>query len=324
MRWSVFALVLVAACKKEAEPPPQVSPPTPPVVVALSPRISTTSGVRLRAAADANAAEVTKVDVGVILSALEKSPATQNIGGKEDFWYRVRTPDGSEGWVFGAFTAEWDPAREMEIVRAFANERILADPPAFPELADLVKMLTKRGAASKDQAVMTEMSLLRYRAIARAAEAAMAKPDDATYREWIKSQGDQLVYDEIGGSWLVNTRQLWDMEAANHTLPVAEEIAWYAAEAPLTGECEGILSCHISVLRLTYGQYLDRHPNGAHTDAAVKAIAEGLDPEFAKGQDKADKPEAKREIAALRSSLVKAGEKTKPAVEALTKLEKLL
>lgn len=323
MRRLFLALIWVAACQKETAPPPP--PPLTPPSAVLAPRISTTSGIRLRSAADAGAAEVAKIDVGIILTVLEKSPSPQTIGGKEDFWYRVRTPDNAEGWLFGAFTAEWDPAREMEIVRTFAHPTITADPPQFPELADLVKMLTKRGAASKDQAVMTEMNLLRYRAIARAAEAVpREKQGEAPYKQWIAAQGDQLIYSEVGAAWYVNVEQLWYMESANHELPIAEEIAWYAANAPLTGECEGLLDCELSLLKVTYVQYLDRHPNGAHAEAALQAITNALDPQRAKAQDKATKAAAKREIATIKSKLLPAGEKAKPALDALTRIEKLL
>jgi hypothetical protein len=61
------------------------------------------SGVRMRATPDLQAASIeflSKLDPVEISG---RSNAKQKIGNTEDYWYKVRSPDGKEGWSFGGF-----------------------------------------------------------------------------------------------------------------------------------------------------------------------------------------------------------------------------
>ncbi len=59
-------------------------------------------------------------------------------------------------------------------------------------------------------------------------------------------------------------------------MPVADKIAWTAAENTLPGECEGYIHCYLSVIRLTYGEYLTRYPKGMYSKQAVQQIVYSL------------------------------------------------
>ena len=61
-------------------------------------RITTASGVRVRARPDTGAGETAKLPLGVVLSELEHSQDKAKVGGSEDYWYLVSTPDGAKTW----------------------------------------------------------------------------------------------------------------------------------------------------------------------------------------------------------------------------------
>jgi hypothetical protein len=59
------------------------------------------SGVRVRATPDLKAATIELLSTLDPVEVLDRSDAKQKIGKTEDYWYKVRTPDGKEGWSFG-------------------------------------------------------------------------------------------------------------------------------------------------------------------------------------------------------------------------------
>ena len=89
----------------------------------------------------------------------------------------------------------------------------------------------------------------------------------------IKKHEDEVVYNEPAGQWIVRSEKFWDLAARYKDLPIADEIAWTAAENPLPGECEGYIPCALDWIRRTSGRYLEMFPNGKHRDAALENIS---------------------------------------------------
>ena len=99
-------------------------------------RITTASGVRVRAAPQTVAAEVGRLQLGAVVRELERSAVMEKVGGAEDYWYRVAAPGGGEGWVFGGLTAPFATARRDEIYLKLAGERLANAAASFSELAE--------------------------------------------------------------------------------------------------------------------------------------------------------------------------------------------
>ena len=89
----------------------------------------------------------------------------------------------------------------------------------------------------------------------------------------IKKHENEIVYNEPAGQWIVRSAKFWDLAEKYKDLPIADDIAWTAAENPVPGECEGYVPCALYWMRITSGEYLNRFPNGKHRDAAMENIS---------------------------------------------------
>jgi hypothetical protein len=314
-----FWVLLLASCTKDqatsAPPETKKSEPTP--IIPAAPRghrITRASGVRLRQSPDAAAPEVSKLDIGTVVSELES----------KESWARVRTAEGREGWLLESLTLTYEPARAREITQRILAER-KESKSSFADNVDLTKMLARFASTSSSAALTAELELERLRVLARLLEQIPREKAGAPpYVEWIDAQGDTLVYSEPAGQWFVRALLLWDLEKINHRLPIADEIAWDAAAAPLPGECEGYFPCYLSVAAMSYGEYLRRHPNGAHVTDALNSIRDTLNPDNAKELDGEMKQEALSELVRLKERIAVTGARGKETLAAAERIERLL
>jgi hypothetical protein len=290
-------------------------------------RIAVASGVRLRSTPSTTGEEVARLQIGTVVSELEQSPSREKIGGVEDYWYRVATGDGKEGWAFGSFLAPFDPNRVAEIYRRIASERLKIENLNFFDLADLARFLASATADVKDQSTLAELEFARLLAIKRAVgEVPVDYAENSPQAAWIKANESSLTYSEPAAMHFLKSQLLWDLQKKYSALPVAERIAWEAANNPLGGECEGYVPCHLASINLTMGQYLSLYPRGPHADEALTQIAEDLkgliDLQKNEGQPIPEvRAEGRKEVTALRDTVAKAASAKKAA--ALDQLAKL-
>ncbi|HEX3557706.1 MAG TPA: hypothetical protein VHU19_00775 [Pyrinomonadaceae bacterium] len=238
-------------------------------------RITTASGVRVRVHPDAGAVESAKLALGVVVEELERSPDKAKVGATEDYWYMVAAPGGAKGWVFGGLTAPFDPARREEIYRRIADERLANKTASFADLVDLVHFLDRAAKEVTRPEALAELEFARLSALARSLSSIpIEQRDNPTYKQWTTERDSEIVYSEPAGQWYVRADLLWDLQKKYPNLPVAERVAWEAAETPLPGECETDLGCTLFYASATHGNYLKLYPRGPHADAALDAIAE--------------------------------------------------
>ncbi len=100
----------------------------------------------------------------------------------------------------------------------------------------------------------------------------MDKENKEPHRSFLKRNDKDIVYSDPAGEWYVRSNRFWDLAAKYHTLPIADKIAWTAAENQLPGECEGYVPCYLSVIRMTYAEYLTRFPKGAYRKRAIQEM----------------------------------------------------
>ncbi|HEV2860493.1 MAG TPA: SH3 domain-containing protein [Pyrinomonadaceae bacterium] len=278
-------------------------------------RITTASGVRLRSGPDTKAEEVGRLQLGVVVDEIERSAAKARVGEAEDYWYMVAAPGGARGWVFGALTEAFDPARRAEVYTRLASARVANADAKFAELADLVKFTSRALREVTTRAAAAELELLRLQALARSlASVEMTELEKEPYRSFVKEHEAEIVYSEPAGQWYVNSDVLWKLREKYKDLPLAERIAWEAASTPLPGECEGYVPCYLYKETVTNGRYLELYPQGEHAEAALGNVTEWLGTleddvksdgraDYDMPKDKADRDEFNKSLATFRKQL---------------------
>ncbi|MBK7391730.1 MAG: hypothetical protein IPI64_00335 [Chloracidobacterium sp.] len=159
----------------------------------------------------------------------------------------------------------------------------------------------------------------------------MTRQDKEPHRSFLKRNDKDIVYSDPAGEWYVRSSRFWGLAAKYRKLPIADKIAWTAAENQLPGECEGYVICYLSVLRMTYGEYLTRFPRGAYRKRAIQEMivsftriaddAASSKRNYDGPTESGDKAEFLEAIRALRNILTKV---PKPeAARALSKLKQV-
>lgn len=282
-------------------------------------RITTASGVRLRTSPQVAAEEVMRLPIGSVVGEVEASANTEKIAGVEDRWYRVVTLPGGkqQGWVFGGFTMVFDPAKAAESYQQIANNRLKIEQPTFTDSVDLVNFLSRVIPEVTRQDAAAELELTRLLAIAKAAAAIpIDKQEEPLYQSWVKAQGDNLVYSEPAAQWFVLSDLFWKLQQKYKSLPVADQIAWQAANNLLPGECEGFLDCNMYAYNRTLGRYLNLYPRGAHAEEALNNLVEFLG-EVIKSEGTysvGEKADLRKALAELRATVTKTSSPKKAAL----------
>jgi hypothetical protein len=292
-------------------------------------RITVASNVRARSMPNTSAEELTKLQIGSILSELEQSPAKEKIGNNEDYWYKVALPNGKEGWIFGSFTLPFTAGNRAETYKRIASERLKIKDANFADSADLARFMTIAMTEIGDKTTLAWIELARLLAMRQAGAAIPSdKQDQPPYKAWIKTNDASLVYSEPSGMWLVKSDIFWALQKKYAALPIADEIAWEGAKNYLPGECEGDISCNLIALNRMDGQYVKLYPKGAHIEEALASMIEVLEglSESLKTAEKPATDERKyavKDLADLRASVTKTvSAKKAKALELLAQFER--
>jgi hypothetical protein len=103
----------------------------------------------------------------------------------------------------------------------------------------------------------------------------MGAEREEPYRRWLEGHEPLVVYSEPAGQWLIEPDVIWRVHG-HAARPDAEALAWLAVENGMPGECEGYVPCTAYMLDRLYGEYLRRHPSGAHAAEAAAGIRESF------------------------------------------------
>lgn len=239
--------------------------------------ITNASGVRVRATAATTGEEVARLSIGTMLRQVDNEQPEATIGGKKDFWYHVALPSGKDGWVFGSFLTRFDETRKGEIYKKIAATKIKAESTSFAEWADLTRWLATATTEVSDRPLLAELELWCWIALQKAFENIPAdKLEQPEFKRFIKANESNASYSEPGGLWLVKPELLWNLQKKYADLPLADTIAWEAANLPLPGECEDDDTCAMMYMNETKGRYLQLYPKGQHTSEALDYLIQSV------------------------------------------------
>ena len=253
-------------------------------------KITSVSAMRARKAPQVTAEEIVRLKIGTVVNAIARSTNQDTIGGKTDYWYRVNLPNGQTGWLFGGLLLDYSASKRPELVRQIIEGRLKAENTDYFDRQEIYNLAASSVADAKDVSTRAEFELLKTLALASWALSLPYETNKSPYREWVKAHAAEMVYNEFAGGYQLKADVLWNLEKKYHASPIAERIAWEAAQMLPPSDCEGDETC---AFFLSEGEirYLGLYPNGAHAAEAVKNITEALTDEvisFAneKGGDK--------------------------------------
>ncbi len=292
-------------------------------------KITTVSAMRARRSPQVTGEEIARLKLGTIVNAIARSANRDTVGGKTDYWYRVNLPNRETGWLFGGLLLDYNAGQRTQLLRQILEARLKVENTDFADRQEIHNLAATSANQAKDVDTRAEFELLKLLALANwAVIVTNDQSDKLAYREWRKAHDAEVIPNEFAGGYNLRTELLWNLEARYHTLPIADRIAWAAAENPQPSDCEGDEVCHLFVFAGAI-KYLDLHPNGAHAAEALKNLDELLTDDVIKrsnekGGDKyvvEERISLRKLLASLRVALSKtsAAEKT----ELLKKLEKI-
>lgn len=239
-------------------------------------KITTVSAMRVRKEPQVAAQEITRLKLGTVVNATTRSDNQDTISGKSDYWYLVALPNGQSGWLFGGLLLDHNPSQREQLLRQIIEARLEAENTDFADRLEIYDLAGRATTEAKAVNTRAEFELLKLLALANTGPMFRDdRADKSPYREWFKAHSAEVIPNEFAGGYNLRTELLWKLETKYHTLPIAERIAWAAAENPQPHDCEGDEVCHL----FTFAdgvEYLRRHPNGAHAVEAIKDYDELL------------------------------------------------
>jgi hypothetical protein len=276
-------------------------------------KITTVSAMRVRKSPQVSAEEIVRLKLGTMVNAIARSANQETVASKTDYWYRVNLPNGDSGWLFGGLLLDYSASKRLELIRKIIEGRLKAENTDFADRQEIYNLAASSVTEAKDVSTRAEFELLKTLALANSALAvAYEQSTKSPYREWLKAHNAEVVQNEFAGGYQLRADVLWTLERKYHNLPIADRIAWEAAELWPPSDCEGDEVCHVFLYEGEI-RYLSIHPTGAHAAEALKNIAEVLTDEvikFAndKGGDKyvvEQRTELKKLLTSLRLTLAK-------------------
>jgi hypothetical protein len=173
--------------------------------------------------------------------------------------------------VLGAFLAAQEPSTPLEQRAA----SLLEGEHPFTARAEIAEEIGAALSDGSDRESRGRLTLLYVRTM-RSALGAI--PMDARAREpyqaFLQRHQGESAYSEPAGQWMLTPDAIWTLHGANRASAAAEAIAWEAVDNGMPGECEGYPPCELATLDVLDGEYLRRHPDGAHVVEALKRIGD--------------------------------------------------
>ena len=276
-------------------PTPKASPKaTPKAAAKATPKVSTKATPAKSPVAKSSPAKTPKpapkkqVIVNVTAARVRSEPNLQSetlryadigtvftVSEQNKDWSKVELSADRNGWISKTITENYSTANKTKIYESFADKYLARKNTDFKTAADVFYFL-KKASAETDSA---ELEFKRLKLLAKILRLIpVEKSNENQYKNFTVKNEDEIVFSEPSGEWSVRSQILWQLHARHKNKPIGEDIAWYAAQIPLPGECEGYINCYVYKLRVTEGEYLNFYPAGKHSREALLNITNFLEP----------------------------------------------
>ncbi len=231
--------------------------------------IITATNVIVRREATAKSSPLTTLRLGKILPVVKRGSS----------FYQIEYENGKQGWVSTTYTRDFNADKREAVYQEIGDKYLKTQKFDYSNAAEVTEFLRTSQAFVKTDAARADLAYKRLQFIAAALKAIPdGKGEQFPYKTFIKANEKDIVYSEPSAEWYVRDESLWDLQRKYNALPVAEEIAWTAANTPIPGECEGYINCYLYNIRSKDGEYLSIYPNGKYAQQALTNISRYLDP----------------------------------------------
>ncbi|MBN2694281.1 SH3 domain-containing protein [bacterium] len=240
--------------------------------------ITTGSGGRIREKADTSGKTLVSLPIGDVLELVEKSKTASKIGDMNFHWFKVKTTDGTSGWIYGSMLAPFDEKNGVEIYKKIVKERF-SKTRTFEEYGDIVRWLGKLQKKEISNEISCELEYYRLLALKESIDQLIQKGDYNSVNDkhpWIKENSKDLFYHELAGIYILNREEILKTAQKYKDTKSAEKLYWLRANTYLGGECEGYIPCGISSTSFMQGEYVEKYPKGEFSDEAIAKIVETL------------------------------------------------
>lgn len=241
-------------------------------------KIVTAAGVRVRTAIKLDAKIVDKLALGTIVKASKRTREKVRTGSVTGYWYYVSYDNkGSSktGWVFGKLLRDFKEAKAESIHWKLVKERRAKKKASFADEAQLYAYISSIVTTIKTTTTRADLELERLLTLQRAVEKIpYDKYKVKPYSLFLAKHKKMLFYGEIQGIYIVYQQHYWTLAERYAKSKAGDKLTWYAAIAPVGGECEGIPSCMFGRMMLQEGAYLQRYTDGKYADKALKGVTE--------------------------------------------------
>ncbi len=180
-------------------------------------------------------------------------------------------------WVYGPLTADFAESNPGPALLALMDH--LLQRPNAARFEDYVAVENLLMEARFSSLVMSS-GLLRFRrltiihrAISREDARGHMIDKDPLKKAWVLSHKDVVYYFEIGDEWRMRPETYWSLFEQYKEAPWAEDLAWAAAQLPLSGD-ECYADCLLERINKTFLQYWTRFPKGYAIDQALTKAAQ--------------------------------------------------
>jgi len=225
--------------------------------------IVTATAVTIRQLPAARSNRLTVVKLGKILPVAEKNAAS----------YRVQYAEGKSGWISATYAKDFDAANREKIYREIADKYSKNKTMDFATAVEVAEFLKTAQASVRSNESQADLKFKRLRVLTAALQAIpIGKGEQFPYKNFLRASEKEVVYSEPSGKWYVRSDLFWELRSNYKELPIAEEIAWEAAQNSMPGECEGYINCNLYAVRATEAEYLNFYPNGKYSKKALENI----------------------------------------------------
>ncbi len=249
-----------------------------PLIAMDGKKIVTASTVRVREQPSLKSGVVGHVGLGAVFKATKRTESKLRYGDIEHYWYFITAPRLS-GWVSGRFLKDFTENKKEKIWSDLIKTRLDNPELSFRDRVALYKFTELAVKNSQNEKLKGIFELGQLLALQKLFDlVSHENQKEEPYASWVAEHQSKkhVFYDEISGRWLVSPLDYWKLADKYKRRPNGDEIAWYAANAQLGGECEGDIACNLDREKITQGEYLLRYPFGRYVNVSLARLSKTL------------------------------------------------